>query len=68
MGAYKAKTIEDIAAVRRLSIFSLIRANTLKGAKIVTHIQHEMKLHIEYCKGFGLTKEEIEASEESQGN
>jgi hypothetical protein len=26
-----------------------------------------MGLHIEYCKEFGATKEEIEATEESQG-
>jgi tRNA C32,U32 (ribose-2'-O)-methylase TrmJ len=26
-----------------------------------------MSLHIEYCEGFGMTKEEIEAAEESQG-
>jgi hypothetical protein len=26
-----------------------------------------MGLHINYCKGFGVTVEEIEASEESQG-
>lgn len=51
LAAYKAKTIADIAA----------------AAKIVTHIHHEMKLHIEYCEGFGISREEIEASEESQG-
>lgn len=33
----------------------------------MAHIQHEMKLHLEYCKGFGVTKEEIEVTEESQG-
>lgn len=38
-----------------------------KAAKIVAHIHHEMGLHIEYCAGFGVTKEEMEASEESQG-
>jgi ATP-dependent RNA helicase DDX5/DBP2 len=26
-----------------------------------------MGLHIEYCKEFGVSKEEIEATEESQG-
>lgn len=34
----------------------------------MAHIRHEMGLHIEYCKEFGVSKEEIEASEESQGN
>ncbi|KAG9246359.1 thiamine biosynthesis protein-like protein (Thi-4) [Calycina marina] len=50
LAAYKAKTMEDISA----------------GAKIVAHINHEMGLHIEYCKGFGVTKEEILRTEESQ--
>lgn len=48
--AYKAKTLDDIAT----------------GAKIVLHIQQEMALHIEYCKGFGISKEEIVATEEDQ--
>ena len=39
----------------------------IKSAKIVTHIHREMALHIEYCKDFGVTEEEIESSEESQG-
>ena len=38
-----------------------------KAAKIVGHIHHEMGLHIDYCKDFGVTKEEIEMTEESQG-
>ncbi|KAI9052284.1 hypothetical protein LZ554_003639 [Drepanopeziza brunnea f. sp. 'monogermtubi'] len=50
LAAYKAKTIADIAA----------------AAKIVGHIYHEMGLHITYCKEFGVTREEIEATEESQ--
>jgi thiaminase len=33
----------------------------------VTHIQNEMALHIEYCKGFGISKEEMEAADESEG-
>jgi hypothetical protein len=43
------------------------QSNTFKAAKIVAHIHHEMGLHIEYCNGFGITKEEMEASEEHQG-
>jgi thiaminase len=38
-----------------------------KAAKIVLHIYKEMGLHIDYCKDFGITKEEIEATAESQG-
>ncbi|GKT95860.1 hypothetical protein Ct61P_13710 [Colletotrichum tofieldiae] len=50
LASYKAKTIADIAA----------------GATIVSHITREMSLHIDYCKGFGITVPEIEATEEHQ--
>ncbi|KAI2626484.1 Phosphomethylpyrimidine kinase-domain-containing protein [Hypoxylon sp. NC1633] len=51
LASYKAKSMEDIAA----------------GAKIVSHIHTEMKLHIDYCEEFGISKEEIQATEEHQG-
>ncbi|KAI0381024.1 Phosphomethylpyrimidine kinase-domain-containing protein [Hypomontagnella monticulosa] len=50
LASYKAKNMEDIAA----------------GAKIVSHIHTEMQLHLDYCKEFGISKEEIEATEEHQ--
>ncbi|GAP89316.1 putative phosphomethylpyrimidine kinase [Rosellinia necatrix] len=50
LASYKAKNIRDIAA----------------GAKIVQHIHTEMRLHIDYCKSFGIGIEEIEATEEHQ--
>ncbi|KAI1132983.1 Rapamycin-insensitive companion of mTOR, N-term-domain-containing protein [Nemania abortiva] len=50
LASYKAKNMRDIAA----------------GAKIVQHINTEMKLHIDYCKSFGIEMEEIEATEEHQ--
>ncbi|KAK6822668.1 hypothetical protein PG987_014213 [Apiospora arundinis] len=50
LASYKAKNIKDIAA----------------GAKIVTHINTEMSLHIDYCASFGISKEQIEATEEHQ--
>jgi hypothetical protein len=31
------------------------------------HIKTEMDLHINYCKSFGIGKEEIEGTEEHQG-
>ena len=34
---------------------------------MVEHVHHEMALHVDYCKGFGITEAEMEASEESQG-
>ncbi|KAK1241803.1 hypothetical protein MKX07_007626 [Trichoderma sp. CBMAI-0711] len=51
LAAYKAKTIGDIS-----------RSN-----EIITHILHEMKLHVNYCNSFGISKPEIEATEELQG-
>lgn len=48
LASYKANSIEDIAA----------------GAKIVNHIHTEMSLHLDYCAGFGIPKERIEATEE----
>ncbi|KAL7808595.1 Phosphomethylpyrimidine kinase domain-containing protein [Trichoderma gracile] len=50
LAAYKAKSIGDIS-----------RSN-----EIITHILHEMKLHINYCNSFGISKPEIEATEELQ--
>ncbi|RYC65826.1 hypothetical protein CHU98_g386 [Xylaria longipes] len=50
LASYKAKNMQDIAA----------------GAKMFQHIHTEMKLHIDYCKSFGIEKEEIEATEEHQ--
>ncbi|KAJ0364741.1 hypothetical protein COL154_004825 [Colletotrichum chrysophilum] len=50
LASYKAKNIADISA----------------GASIVSHIAREMSLHIDYCKGFGITVPEIEATEEHQ--
>jgi thiaminase len=38
--------------------------DTLAAAKIVQHIYQESRLHINYCEGFGISKEDIEASEE----
>ncbi|KAI0127810.1 thiamine biosynthesis protein-like protein (Thi-4) [Xylariales sp. AK1849] len=48
LASYKAKSMEDIAA----------------GAKIVTHIHTEMSLHLDYCASFGISKAEIEATDE----
>ncbi|KAK0723019.1 Phosphomethylpyrimidine kinase-domain-containing protein [Lasiosphaeria miniovina] len=50
LASYKAKSIKDIAA----------------SAAIVTHIFKEMELHISYCKQFGITKDEIENTEEKE--
>lgn len=42
-------------------------AESQQAAAIVTHIRHEINLHISECKEFGLTQEEMEEYEESQG-
>jgi len=66
LAAYKATSIADIAAVSDISL-ACNYADHPKAAKIVLHIYKEMGLHIDYCKDFGITKEEIEATTESQG-
>lgn len=48
LAAYKAKSAEDMFA----------------GANCVLHIQEEMKLHVEYCKEFGLSVEYMRAADE----
>ncbi|KAK3301655.1 Ribokinase-like protein [Chaetomium strumarium] len=48
LASYKAGTMKDIAA----------------SAAIVTHIFREMELHIGYCAGFGISREEMEKTEE----
>lgn len=49
LAAYKSQSMDAITA----------------SAQIVLHIETEMKLHLEYCKEFGLSKEEIMKQEES---
>lgn len=67
LASYKAKSMTDITTVSKCEYYSKHHPDKAKTARIVLHIHHEMGLHIEYCKGFGMAKEEIEASEESQG-
>lgn len=50
LSAYKAKNMDDIAS----------------SAAIVTHIQNEMRLHVQECQGFGLREEQMAKEEESQ--
>ncbi|OQO07806.1 hypothetical protein B0A48_06597 [Cryoendolithus antarcticus] len=50
LAGYKAKDLDDIAA----------------AAQIVTSIRYETDLHIAECAKLGITKEEMEQSEESQ--
>lgn len=40
---------------------------TGQSASIIAHIETEMQLHIDYCKDFGLSQQDIESEEESQG-
>ncbi|RMY35279.1 hypothetical protein D0865_13953 [Hortaea werneckii] len=50
LAGYKAKTLDDIAG----------------AAQIVTHIRHEINLHISECEEFGLSQADMEQHEESQ--
>lgn len=38
-----------------------------QSAEIVAHVFHEMELHIGYCEGFGISREEMENTEEKEG-
>jgi hypothetical protein len=68
LAGYKNKAIEDIAAVGGATKIEFpALADCAQSAKIIAHIHHEMALHIDYCQGFGITKGEIEKSEESEG-
>jgi thiaminase II len=50
LAAYKGADMEDIVA----------------SAQIVLGVHKEMELHVEYCREFGISKEEMERSKESQ--
>ncbi|KAF9938101.1 hypothetical protein BGZ75_007421 [Mortierella antarctica] len=52
LGAFKARTMEESRAF----------------AEIVVHIAHESNLHIEYCKKWGITYEEMINTPESMAN
>ena len=49
LAAYKAKKMEDISM----------------SASIVTHLENEMQLHIEYCRDLGISVDDLNNSEES---
>ncbi|PSN66793.1 hypothetical protein BS50DRAFT_600440 [Corynespora cassiicola Philippines] len=51
LAGYKSKNLRDIR----------------RSAEIVLHIQEEINLHIDFCKGYGLSIEDIEGQEEDQG-
>ncbi|KAK3956907.1 Phosphomethylpyrimidine kinase-domain-containing protein [Pseudoneurospora amorphoporcata] len=48
LASYKAKNIEDVAG----------------SAAIVANCFREMNLHVQYCAGFGISKEQMEKTEE----
>ena len=51
VGASKAKSLNDIVA----------------GAETILHVKRELSLHLNYCRDFGLSKEDIESTRASQG-
>jgi hypothetical protein len=62
--------MKDIAAVSWLLIEAVDiakLANNRQSAAIVGHIFKETGLHVEYCKGFGISIEEMVKTEEQQG-
>lgn len=44
----------------------MVRSHFRQAAQIVTHIRHEINLHIGECAEFGLTQADMEQHEESQ--
>ncbi|ROV90322.1 hypothetical protein VSDG_08151 [Cytospora chrysosperma] len=50
LAGYKTKKLQDIAS----------------AAAIVAHIDRETSLHLTYCEGFGISREEMEKTEEMQ--
>lgn len=71
LAAYKSKNMADIAAVR-LHFVSCIQDEDVtladkhlgQASGIVLHIERETNLHLTYCAGFGMTREEMEKTEE----
>ncbi|ORY70007.1 Phosphomethylpyrimidine kinase-domain-containing protein [Pseudomassariella vexata] len=58
LASYKARTMDDIAAA--------ILIPRPQGAAIVSHIHREMSLHLTYCTSFGISRSDIEQTEEHQ--
>ncbi|KAF1959538.1 hypothetical protein CC80DRAFT_466442 [Byssothecium circinans] len=52
LASYKSKSMADIG----------------RSAQQVLHLQEEIKLHIKFCKGYGLSPEDIENEEEDQAS
>ncbi|MCJ1484831.1 hypothetical protein MMC06_005004 [Schaereria dolodes] len=55
LGAYKRKSISDIASV-----------SDSYGMRKVLHVEREMALHLKYCDTFGLSKKDVESHTASQ--
>lgn len=53
LAAYKSETLADLRAAA-------------DGVRIITEV--EMGLHVEYCKGWGITEEEMHAAPEAEEN
>ncbi|ORY81574.1 thiamin biosynthesis protein (Thi-4) [Protomyces lactucae-debilis] len=49
LAAYKCDRLEDIAG----------------SARVILHIEEELKLHVSYCQSFGISKAELENGQES---
>lgn len=72
MSAFKHFLIQDYLYLKhyaRLNALAGYKCDDIDGiaasAQIVLHIQREVSLHINYCESFGISRAEIEATEES---
>lgn len=48
------------------TVAALTRGTRKQAASIVGHIDRETALHLTYCEGFGVSRDEMEATEEKQ--
>lgn len=72
VGAFKEYLVQDYLYLVHFARTNALAAYKSQGmeaitasAQIVLHIETEMKLHLEYCKEFGLSKEDIVRQKES---
>lgn len=72
IGAFKEYLIQDylylthFARTNALAAYKSMDMDAISAsAQIVLHIQKEMSLHLDYCKDFGLSKEDILKHKES---
>lgn len=70
LAAYKSKSMADIGRVSlylAFTVMNLVGLTGVQSAQQILHLQEEIKLHVEFCKEYGIEVEDIEKQEEHQG-